>query len=52
MHFCVINFGKKLGEICSSGTYNNSYHASMKMSPFEALYDRNMVEGVEYLHVV
>ncbi|GJX02151.1 putative reverse transcriptase domain-containing protein [Tanacetum coccineum] len=40
---CVIGFGKgwekhlPLAEI----SYNNSYHASTKAAPFEALYDRN-----------
>ncbi|GKD77381.1 putative reverse transcriptase domain-containing protein [Tanacetum coccineum] len=40
---CVIDFGKgwerhlPLVEF----SYNNSYHASIKAAPFEALYDRN-----------
>ncbi|GKC48554.1 putative reverse transcriptase domain-containing protein [Tanacetum coccineum] len=42
MHACVIDFGKgwvnhlPLVEF----SYNNSYHASIKVAPFEALYDR------------
>ncbi|KAA3470989.1 polyprotein [Gossypium australe] len=39
---CVIDFGINWGRYLPlvEFTYNNSHHASLEMSPFEALYDR------------
>nr|GEV89116.1 reverse transcriptase domain-containing protein [Tanacetum cinerariifolium] len=43
MRACVIDFGKGWVNHLSlvEFSYNNSYHASIKAAPFEALYDRN-----------
>nr|GEU98113.1 putative reverse transcriptase domain-containing protein [Tanacetum cinerariifolium] len=42
LHACVINFGKGWVNHFSlvEFSYNNSYHASIKAAPFEALYGR------------
>ncbi|GKB32302.1 putative reverse transcriptase domain-containing protein [Tanacetum coccineum] len=42
LHACVIDFGKGWVDHFSlvEFSYNNSYHASIKVAPFEALYDR------------
>ena len=39
---CVISFGKKWEESLplAEFSYNNSYHASLKMAPYEVLYGR------------
>src|SRR3954471_621273 len=39
---CVISFGKKWEESLpfAEFSYNNSYQASLKMAPFEVLYER------------
>ncbi|GJZ97061.1 putative reverse transcriptase domain-containing protein [Tanacetum coccineum] len=40
---CVINFGKEFGLkpfSMAEFSYNNSYHASIKAAPYEALYGR------------
>ncbi|GJR33674.1 putative reverse transcriptase domain-containing protein [Tanacetum coccineum] len=38
LHACVIDFGNGWDKVEFS--YNNSYHISIKATPFEALYDR------------
>ncbi|GKD96980.1 putative reverse transcriptase domain-containing protein [Tanacetum coccineum] len=42
LHACVIDFGKGCVDHLSlvEFSYNNSYHASIKATPFEALYGR------------
>ncbi|GJS67554.1 putative reverse transcriptase domain-containing protein [Tanacetum coccineum] len=42
LHACVIDFGKSWVDHLSlvEFSYNNSYHASIKAAPFEALYGR------------
>ena len=39
---CVTSFGKKWEESLplAEFSYNNSYHASLKMAPYEVLYGR------------
>ncbi|GJS23488.1 putative reverse transcriptase domain-containing protein [Tanacetum coccineum] len=46
---CVIDFGKGWVNLLPSVefSYNNSYHASIKVAPFEALYDRKCHSPVQ-----
>ncbi|GKF74840.1 putative reverse transcriptase domain-containing protein, partial [Tanacetum coccineum] len=49
---CVIDFGNSWeGHLpLIEFSYNNSYHASIKAAPFEALYGRKWLTGPELVH--
>ena len=45
---CVIDFGGHWDQflrLCEF-SYNNNYHSSIDMAPFEALYERNLLGGL------
>ncbi|GJZ60411.1 putative reverse transcriptase domain-containing protein [Tanacetum coccineum] len=49
LHACAIDFGKGWVNHLPlvKFSYNNSYHASIKAAPFEALYDRSAISPIK-----
>ena len=51
---CVINFRGSWEDYVSliEFSYNNSYHSSIRIAPFEALYGRRCISPVGWFEVV